>query len=83
MPKLKKGNTYGVKPNCVPYYKGVKREKVKKNSPAQYVRLSAELDEMNTIRETENTLVARQLPPLAARGLKRKSTNEYPDNPHL
>ena len=33
MPKIKKGNTYGSKPNCVPYFKGVKMEKVK-NSPA-------------------------------------------------
>ena len=46
MPKIKKGNTYGFKPNCVPYYMGIKREKLKKKSPAPSVRLSAELDEM-------------------------------------
>ena len=27
MPKFKKSNTYGLKSNCVPYYKGVKRGK--------------------------------------------------------
>ena len=46
MPKFKKGNTYGFNPSCVPYYMGVKREKVKKKQSTAYVRLSAELDEM-------------------------------------
>ena len=36
-------NTYGFNPNCVPYYKGVERGKVKKK---YYVRLSTEVDEM-------------------------------------
>ena len=46
MPKYKKGNTYGFKHNCVPYYKVVKREKIKKKLTCPYIRLAVELDEI-------------------------------------
>ena len=45
MPGSKKVIINRLKHNCVPYNKGVKREKGK-NSPAPYIRLSAELNEM-------------------------------------
>ena len=76
MPKFKKGNTYGFKPNCVPYYKDVKRERVK-ISPATYVRLSAEFDELvqeaPTLSEKQEMLLQiESYHHLRPRGLKRK-----------
>ena len=87
MPKLKKDNTYGFKLNCVPYFKGVKREKTT-NSPAPYARLSAELD--GIVGEAPTPSERQEKLPwpdsyhfLWPRGLKRNSTNECPYSQHL
>ena len=78
MPKFKKGNTYGLKSNCVPYYNGVNREK-SKSSPALYVRLSNKLDEIVGEAPTPSERQEKLLWPdsyyfLLPRGLKRKIT---------
>ena len=76
MPKFKKSNTYGFKTNCFPYYKHVERERVK-ISPATYVRLSAEFDEMvqeapTLFEKQEMLLVTKSYHLFRPRGLKKK-----------
>ena len=82
MPGSKKVIINRLKLNCVPYNKGVKREKVK-NSPAPYIRLSAELSEKVREAPTPSERQEMLLWPdsyhlLLPRGLRRKSTGECP-----
>ena len=87
MPRSKKVIINRLKHNCVPYNKGVKREKVK-NSPAPYIRLSAELSEKVREAPTPSERQEMLLWPdsyhlLQPGGLRRKSTGECPYGPHL